>query len=342
MRAVRMVAVGKPLEMFELPAPEVGDRDVLVRVRAAGICHSDAHYRAGKSPVRPLPMTLGHEVAGVVEAIGKATRRIKPGDRVVLNYMLTCGDCLYCNSGNEQFCTSGLMIGHYTNGGFADYIAVPERGVMVLPNEISFEQGATLMCASATSFHALRKARLKAGETLAIFGLGGLGMSAIQLGTILGARQVYAVDLQPAKLHLAAEYGAIPIDARQGEPSEQIRQHSGGRGVDVAIELVGIAETMKQALKSLAIQGRAVIVGIGDQPLSVNTYSELIGPEAEIIGSNDHLLQELPQLIELARSGLLDLSRVVSRIIPLDAGEINRTLDDLERGTSGVRTVIMP
>ena len=342
MRAVRMVAVGKPLELFELPVPEIGEREVLVRVRAAGICHSDVHYRAGKSPVRPLPLTLGHEVAGEVEAVGKATRRIKPGDRVVLNYMLTCGDCLYCNSGNEQFCTSGLMIGHYTNGGYADYIAVPERGVLVLPDEISYEQGATLMCASATSFHALRKARLKAGETLAIFGAGGLGMSAIQLGIILGAMQVYAVDIQPAKLQLAEQYGAIPINARQSDPADQIRRQTGGRGVDVAIELVGIAETMKQALRSLAIQGRVVIVGIGDQPLAVNTYSELIGPEAEIIGSNDHLLQELPQLIELTRRGLLDLSNIVSRTIPLDAGEINRTLDSLEQGGSDVRTVIVP
>jgi 2-desacetyl-2-hydroxyethyl bacteriochlorophyllide A dehydrogenase len=342
MKAVRMVAVGKPLEMFDLPIPEVGDRDVLVRVRAAGVCHSDVHYRLGKSPVRPLPLTLGHEVAGVVEAVGKATRRIKPGDRVVLNYMITCGDCYYCNSGNEQFCASGLMIGHYTNGGYADYIVVPERGVLVLPDEIPFEQGATLMCASATSFHALRKARLAAGETLAIFGAGGLGMSAIQLGQILGALEVYAVDINPAKLALAARYGAIPINARDGDPAAQIREKTGSRGVDVAIELIGLAETMKQALKSLAIQGRVVIAGIGDQPLPVQTYSELIGPEAEIIGSNDHLLQELPQLIELARRGTLDLTQVVSRTIPLDAVEINKTLDALEHFSSEVRTVIVP
>ncbi len=143
-------------------------------------------------------------------------------------------------------------------------------------------------------------------------------------------------------MQLAEQYGAIPINARQSDPADQIRRQTGGRGVDVAIELVGIAETMKQALRSLAIQGRVVIVGIGDQPLAVNTYSELIGPEAEIIGSNDHLLQELPQLIELTRRGLLDLSNIVSRTIPLDAGEINRTLDSLEQGGSDVRTVIVP
>lgn len=342
MRAVRMVAVGKPLEMFDLPVPEIGDRDVLVRVRAAGICHSDVHYRAGKSPVHPLPLTLGHEVAGLVEAVGDATRRVRPGDRVALNYMITCGDCYYCNSGNEQFCISGRMIGHYTDGGYADYIAVPERGVLILPDEIPFDQGATLMCASATSYHALRKSRLIAGETIAIFGVGGLGMSAIQLGRAFGARDVYAVDINPAKLQMADRYGAIPINSRDGDPVEQIRKITGGRGVDVALELIGLAETMKRALQSLAIQGRLVIVGIGDQPLPVNTYQELIGPEVEVIGSNDHLLQELPQLIELARRGVLDLSPIVSRTIPLEADEINRTLDQLEKFSSDVRTVIVP
>jgi propanol-preferring alcohol dehydrogenase len=337
-----MVGVGKPLEMFELPVPEVGDRDVLVRIRAAGICHSDVHYRAGKSRVYPLPLTLGHEVAGEVEAVGKATWRIRPGDRVVLNYMITCGDCYYCNSGDEQFCTSGRMIGHYTDGGYADYIAVPERGVFVLPAEIPFEHGATLMCASATSFHALRKSRLRAGETIAIFGIGGLGMSAIQLSGAFGAREVYAVDIQPEKLKLASRYGAIPINPRDGEPCDQIRDRTGDRGVDVALVLVGLQETMKGSLKSLAVHGRVVIVGISDLPLAVETYHELIGPEAEIIGSNDHLLQELPQLIELARSGVLDLTAVVSRTIPLEAAAINQCLDALERFNSDVRTVIVP
>src|SRR5690606_19975214 len=116
----------------------------------------------------PLPMTLGHEIAGVVEATGRQVSRVKPGDRVVLHYMVACGDCYYCSTGNEQFCSQGLMLGHYTDGGYAEFVAVPERNAVLLPEEIPFEQGATLMCASATSFHALRKSRLKAGETVAV------------------------------------------------------------------------------------------------------------------------------------------------------------------------------
>ncbi len=133
MKAVRMVRVGAPLEMTEIPEPRVGPGDVRVRVRAAGICHSDAHYRAGTSPVRPLPMTLGHEVAGVVETVGDAVKGCAPGDRVCLHYNITCGSCVYCASGNEQFCPTGLMIGHYTDGGFAELIAVPARNALRLP-----------------------------------------------------------------------------------------------------------------------------------------------------------------------------------------------------------------
>src|SRR5512136_2615774 len=198
MRAVRLVKIGAPLEMRDVPEPPMGDRDVRVRVRAAGICHSDAHYRAGTSPVRPLPMTLGHEVAGVVEQVGGSARdRLRPGDRVVLHYNLTCGDCWYCSTGNEQFCPTGLMLGHFTDGGFAEYVGVPVRNALVLPPDIRFEEGATLMCASATSFHALRKSRIRAGERAAVFGVGGLGLSAVQLARAFGAVEVFAVDRRP-------------------------------------------------------------------------------------------------------------------------------------------------
>ena len=342
MKAVQMIGVGQPLELHEIPVPPVGERDILVRVRAAGICHSDVHYRAGRSPVRPLPMTLGHEVAGVVEQIGAQVSSVKVGDRVCLHYNITCGDCYYCSTGNEQFCPQVLMLGHYTSGGYAEYIAVPARNAIALPDEIPFEQGATLMCASATAFHALRKSRLKAGETAAIIGVGGLGMSAIQLARAFGALDVFAVDINPEKLQLAAHYGAIAVNARQADPVAEIRRLTNGRGVDVAIELIGLPQTMQQTVRSLGVLGRAVIAGIGDRPLEIDTYRELLGNEAEIIGSNDHLLQELPLLVEMARRKVLDTSRVVTRVVPLDAGAINATLDALEQFSGDVRTVIVP
>lgn len=342
MKAVRLVEINQPLEMQDIPMPHVNEDDVLVRIRAAGICHSDVHYRAGTSPVWPLPMTLGHEIAGVVEQVGKQVTTAKVGDHVCLHYLLSCGDCYYCSTGNEQFCGQGLMLGHHSDGGYAEYIAVPERNAVHLPDEIPFEQGAILMCSSSTTFHALRKSRMKAGEKVAIFGVGGLGISAIQLSYALGALDVYAVDINADKLKLAERYGAIPVNAGTGDPVDEIYRLTQAKGVDVALELIGLPQTMKQAVQSLAIMGRAVIAGIGDKALQIDTYRELLGKEAEVIGTNDHLLQELPLLVELARRGRLNLSDAVTRTVPLDAHAINQALDKLEQFSGDVRTVIVP
>jgi 2-desacetyl-2-hydroxyethyl bacteriochlorophyllide A dehydrogenase len=341
MKAIRLVTVGRPLEMQEIPIPAFGEKDILIRVRAAGICHSDVHYRNGLSPVYPLPMTLGHEVAGVVEEIGPRVTNVKIGERVCLHYNLTCGDCSYCTSGNEQFCEKVLMLGHHTQGGYAEYITIPARNAIHLPDEIPFDQGATLMCASATAFHALRKARLKPGEVAVIFGVGGLGLSAVQLAKVFGALTVFAVDINEDKLKIAAHYGAIPLNAQRVDPVSEIQKLTNHKGVDVAIEMIGLPKTMQQSLQCLGVLGRVVIVGLGNQPLEIDTYRELLGNECEIIGSNDHLLHDLPLLVEMARLKVLDLSQVVTHTIPLDPDAINRALDALQSFSSDVRTVII-
>jgi propanol-preferring alcohol dehydrogenase len=342
MKAVRMVQPGDPLQLQEVPIPAIGDKDVLVHIRAAGICHSDVHYRAGRSTMGMLPITLGHEIAGVVEDVGSQVTNKKVGDRVCLHYNISCGDCYHCSTGNDQFCSNVKMVGHHMDGGYAEYIAVPARNAIPLPDEITFEAGATLMCASATALHALNKARLKAGETVAIFGVGGLGLSAVQLAKALGAVAVFAVDIKEEKLELASEYGAIPIDGNHVNAVEKIRKLTNSKGVDVGIEMIGLPKTMKQTVESLGVMGRAVIVGISQIPLEVNPYQTLIGYETEIIGSNDHLLQELPLLVDMARQKILDTSKVVSHTIPLDADKINKRLDDLENYTSDIRVVIVP
>jgi propanol-preferring alcohol dehydrogenase len=340
MKAVRLVQPQRPLELHEIPRPEPGPRDVLVRVMAAGICHSDAHYRAGKSRVHPLPLTLGHEVAGLVETCGGEVRNFRPGDRVCLHYLATCGECNYCRQQTEQFCATGAMIGKYRDGGYAEFIVMPERSVFKLPDAIPFEQGAIMMCSSATSLHALNKARLKRGENVAVFGIGGLGISAIQIAKALGAREVFAVDIQQRKLELARELGAIPINARLADPVEEIREHTKGRGVDVSLELIGLPLTMQQAVRSLANLGRAALAGITEKNFDLSPYHELINREAEIIGVSDHLANEIPVLLDFARSGSLNLSQVVTRTVPLDAAAINETLDQLEKFGEDVRVVI--
>jgi propanol-preferring alcohol dehydrogenase len=234
------------------------------------------------------------------------------------------------------------MIGKYRDGGYAEFIVIPARSVFRLPSEIPFEQGAILMCSSATSLHALNKARLRPGESVAVFGVGGLGLSAIQLAKVFGAREVFAVDIKPGKLALAERFGAVPVNAAECDPVAQIGRLTGGRGVDVALELIGLPLTMGQAVRSLAIQGRAALAGITEKTFEVAPYMEVLNKEAEIIGVSDHLAQELPQLLEWARRGALDLSRVITRRLPLEAGAVNEALDGLERFGGEARTVIVP
>jgi len=342
MKAVRLVQVGKPLELQELACPQPGETDVLIRVKAAGICHSDAHYRAGKSRVHPLPMTLGHEVAGEVAEVGRAVSGFQPGDRVCVHYLATCGECGWCAQANEQFCGTGQMIGKYRDGGYAEFIVMPARSVFKLPEEIPFAHGAIMMCSSATSLHALNKARQRSGETVAVFGVGGLGISAIQLALARGAARVFAVDIKPSKLELAARLGATSINAALHDPLLALRELTQGKGVDVALELIGLPNTMEQAVRSLAIQGRAALVGLMDKSFSVAPYQEVINKEAEIIGVSDHLATEIPELLEFARSGRLKFDGVISRTVPLDARAINETLDRLEQFADDLRVVIEP
>src|SRR5438046_330567 len=179
MRAVRLVQFGKPLEEADIPNPEIGSSDVLIRVAAAGICHSDAHYRAGISKIEHLPLTLGHEVAGRVEQVGSDVTHLSTGDRVCVHYLVSCGRCEFCVRGLEQFCRSGQMIGKHRDGGYAEFIKVPGGNAFPLPDEIPFEVGAIMMCSSATALHALNKARFKAGEAIAISGSGGPGFPAL-------------------------------------------------------------------------------------------------------------------------------------------------------------------
>jgi threonine dehydrogenase-like Zn-dependent dehydrogenase len=197
------------------------------------------------------------------------------------------------------------------------------------------------MCSSATALHALNKARLKSDESVAIFGFGGLGFSALQLARAFGCREVYVVDINPVKLAAIAAFGGIAIDATAGDPVEQIREATDGKGVDVSIELVGSAITMGQAVRCLGVFGRAALVGLTTESMSVLPYPEVINKEVEIIGVSDHLAAELPLLMEFARNGKLRFPQGTLRFVDLDAGQINSALDAVENSTDHIRTVIV-
>jgi len=342
MKAVQIVAIGKPLESREIARPAPGPGEVLVKVSAAGICHSDAHYRAGTSDVGFLPITPGHEVAGVVAELGSGVDGISVGNRVALHYLFTCGHCEYCTSGLEQFCRTGKMVGKHLNGGYAEYVIAPARNAIRIGDSVSDAAAAIMMCSSATAFHALSKTRMSPGDSVAVFGAGGLGMSAIQLARAFGASDVFAVDIDSGKLKDAERYGARPIDPTDGAPEVQIRDMTAGRGVDVALEFAGLPVTQEQAILSLGVQGRVALAGIGSRPFTVAGYPTLINREVEIVGVSDHLRSELVILMDFAQRGLLDLESVVTDRIGLDAAQINSRLDALAEFHGKTRTVIVP
>jgi len=341
MKAIRISAIGEKLTQADVEVPIPAAGEVLVAVRAAGICHSDAHYRSGVGSLARLPITPGHEVAGIIESIGPGVSKERVGERVCLHYLVTCGECSYCRRNIGQFCPDVAMIGKDRDGGYAEFICVPEQNAFALPDEIAFTHAAIMMCSYATALHALRKARFTEGDSVAIFGAGGLGVAAIGLSAALGASRIMAVDNNSAKVRAARSMGAIGIDATETDPVDAVMDSTRGQGVDVALELVGLPITSEQAMRSLGVQGRAAMVGLATAPTPVNTYRDLIGKEREIIGVSDHLPEEIDELISLVQQGRLDIGPAISKTVPLDETAINKVFDELDSysGTA-IRTVI--
>lgn len=319
MRAVRLHDVHSPLEDVEVPLAPPAPGEIVVDVRAAGICHSDVHYRDEPGRVR-LPITLGHEVAGVVREAGPGVTACAPGDRVAIHYLMP----------------GGAMLGHGRDGGYAEAIVVPAAVAVRIPDNVPFDHAAIMMCSTATAWHALKQSDLRQGDSLAILGFGGLGISAVQLAGILGATRIVAVDVVESKLRLAEEWGAVAVDGRGEDLDSALHE------VDVVIDLAGHAPTTLRALRALAPRGRLIVVAINLRGLEIDPYADVLCPERRIIGSSDHTYDELVELMELASGGRIDLSRAITRTVPLAAAAIDAVLDDLRRGTSHLRTVIRP
>src|SRR4051812_38160334 len=295
MHAVRLTQLRSPLINDQIDEPSAGPGEVVVEIRAAGICHSDAHYRAGGGTVA-LPLILGHEIAGVIAGTDR---------RVALHYL------------HDDV----RMLGKEVDGGYAERIVVPAANAVRIPDEVPFDAAAVMMCSTATAYHALRLASLRAGESVAIIGFGGLGASAVQLAKAMGAADVFAVDRVPEKLDVARSFGAIPAAI------EDLRD------IDVALDFAGHPSTTLAALRSLRRGGRIMIVAINLRELAIDPYRDVLANERHIIGVSDHTREEIVELLELARRGELDMSRVITRRVSLEANAINAVLDELDAGT---------
>ncbi len=341
MIAGRLHAVGEELRLDHVHIPRIGPEDVLVKVSASGVCHSDINYIRGIAPVGRLPITLGHEIAGVVAKTGRRVRGIKQGERVCVHYVVHCGRCKFCRTGKENYCTKYRMMGKDVDGGFAEYVSVPANSIVRLPGAIPFEQGAIMGCAVSTAFHALNRGRTQRGDHVVVFGVGGLGAHAIQLASkIFKSASVTAVDLLEAKLVLAKMLGATAVvNGSERDPVETVRRTTDGRLADVVIDFVGQERTMEKAVECVGKGGRMVLVGIGARQMRLQPYRMIIGKEMEIVGVNDHLKTELVQLVKMVDSGRIDLSKSVTHRVSLE--EINSGIHILEENLGNpVRVVV--
>ncbi|GHB63065.1 alcohol dehydrogenase [Streptomyces xanthochromogenes] len=356
-RAAVLPAVGSPLEITDIDLPAPGPGQVRVRLAAAGVCHSDLSLTNGTMRV-PVPAVLGHEGAGTVVSVGEGVTSVAPGAEVVLNWAPSCGSCHPCSLGEVWLCVNALngagsVYAHTADGtelhpglnvaAFAEETVVAENCLIPLPAGIPLTEAALLGCAVLTGYGAVHhSAKVRQGETVAVFGAGGVGLATLQAARIAGAGQIIAVDVSPDKEGLAREAGATDFVVASETTAKDIRRLTGGQGTDVAVECVGRAVTIRTAWESTRRGGRTTVVGIGgkDQQVTFNAL-EIFHWGRTLAGcvyGNCDPATDLPVLADHIRAGRLDLDSLVSERIPL-AG-IPAAFDNMLAGKGGRALVV--
>jgi len=337
MKAAVFYGAGQPLKIEDVPTPEIGPEDALIKIAACGVCHTDLHYLEGVPTFKKPPLILGHEASGIVTKVGEKVTNVKENDRVLIPPVLTCGSCYNCRIGRENLCRNIVMIGNSIDGAYAEYTKIPAKDLIKLPTEIPLEEASIISDAMSTPFHALKnRANLRPGDSVVIYGVGGVGLNAVQIATALGAF-VIAVDKVEEKLQHARKLGAsetINVDVEN--PVKAVRRITGG-GADVAVEAIGIPEVMRMAYNSVRWGGRVVIVGYSHKDLTISA-ARLMFREIEVYGSLGCRIVDFPPLIDMVRRGKLKL--LVSNKMPLD--QINEALEMLKKGKIKTRAIVIP
>ena len=355
-------AKSKPLRIAELDLDPPGRGELLVRVVAAGLCHSDLSVINGDRP-RPMPMALGHESAGVVEALGDDVDDLQVGDHVVMVFMPSCGHCIPCAEGRPALCEpgaaangagtllkggrrlhcDGAVINHHLGvSGFATHCVVSRRSVVKVDPELPLDEAALFGCAVLTGVGAVvNTGRMQPGETAAVIGLGGVGLSSVLGAVASGARQIIAIDLSDEKLGLARQIGAThTVNARDADAAEQVREISGG-GVDFAFEMAGAVRAMELAYKITKRGGTTITAGLPPPGAALALpIVQLVAEERTVKGSYIGTCvptRDIPRFVALYRAGKLPVDRLMSGKLKLD--DINEGFDRLHEGKA-VRQVI--
>ena len=334
MRAAVVTGFGDPLQLLDLPIPEPGPGEVLVRIETSGLCHTDIHAANGDWPVRPTPpFTPGHEGVGHVAAVGPGVTDRAVGDRVAIAWLgYACGHCRQCVAGWETLCEQQRNSGYSVDGAFAEYAVVPSGFANPVPDAVSSLDAAPLTCAGVTTYKALKVAGVKPAETVAVFGIGGLGHLALQYARIAGGFTI-AVDVETSKLELATELGADHVvNAREVDPAAAIQALG---GADVAVALAASKESFDQAFRSLRRGGRLVCVALpaGNAALEVPIFDAVIGGKT-VIGSIVGTRNDLADVFALHAAGR---TRVVTTERKLD--EVNASIVEVLAGHVPARVV---
>jgi succinate semialdehyde reductase (NADPH) len=364
MRAAVLTGAGIPVEIEEIPVPEPRDGEILIRVEACGVCHTDLHVMKGDVAF-PLPAVLGHEVAGVVVSKGPRVDGLEPGERVVTTFIMPCGRCRHCAAGRDDLCEpffemnrlrgtlydgtsrlrrrDGTTLAMYSMAGLADYAVVPATGAYRLGGTLDPAQAAVLGCAFFTAYGAVRhRAGLVAGERVAVIGTGGVGTAIVQIAAAFGASQVIAVDLADEKLQLARDNGATDVvNATGSDPVEVVRELSDG-GVHVAFEAIGMPATFVQGTEMVRDGGRLVAVGIGSRgstaPIEI---TRVVRRAITIMGSyGARVRTDMPEILRLVELGRIRPGSTVTRTFPL--GRTAEAYAELDKGLMTGPGVVVP
>lgn len=328
----RFYRVGDPVKVEDNPLPRIDPDEILLKIRAASVCHSDVHVVSGVIPVNG-PVVLGHEIAGDIEQLGENVENIKKGDRAIVHFVTPCGDCNFCLTGNTNVCkniNSLPMYGFSADGGYAQYMKVNYKRLVRLPSELPYEFGSTLCCAGVTAMHAVKSAgKINLGDIIAVYGTGGVGMYILQIAKLCGATTAIAVGRTEDKLQMAQQsFGAdAAVNLTKEKLTDGIKRITGGKGVNAVFDFVVNNESIENSTKILANTGRLILVGIGREPVVLNP-KRLTFKEASVVGSSVGSKAELQLLVDLASSGRLKgVANSKHRL-----NEVNEVLTALKEG----------
>jgi len=337
MKAAVFYGAGQPLKLEDVPVPEIGPDEALVKVAACGVCHTDLHYLDGVPTFKKPPIILGHEASGTIAKLGEGVKKFKQDDHVLIPPVLTCGECPSCRNGRDNLCSNMIMIGNSIDGAYAEYIRVPAKDLIPLPAEMPLEESAIISDAMSTPYHALKnRAKIQPGESVVIYGTGGVGLNAVQIAAFLGAYTI-VVGRRDEKLQLAKELGAdVLVNMTKEDPVKAVRKMTKG-GADVAVEAVGVPEVMRQAYNSVRWGGRVVIIGYTAKDITISG-ARLMFREITVMGSLGCRVADYPSLVDLVRRG--KLKPLVSNKMRLD--QINEALQMLRDRKISTRAIVIP